>query len=112
LDFDRNGVVNSGDSLIARNNGGILLKLNLPAPPAAAAIVSFAVTSVDDLADIAAQSLVEPLVTRALAEESARTSPSRAVLLACAAHAWNEWLSVEDELELIGTQPKTARSRR
>jgi len=115
LDFDRNGVVSAGDALIARNNGGILLKLNLPGenPPAAAPVVNLAITSVDDdLADIAAQSLVEPLVTRALAEESARTSPSRAELLACAAQAWSEWLSVEDEDKLIGTQVKTARSRR
>jgi len=113
LDFDRSGAVTAVDPLIARNNDGILLKLNLPAPQAAAPVVNLAVTSVDDdLADIAAQSLVEPLVTRALAEESARTSPSRAELLACAAQAWSEWLSVEDEDKLIGTQVKTARSRR
>ncbi len=80
LDFDRNGVVSAGDSLIARTNGGILFKLNLPAPEAAAPLV-----------------LAEPLRASA-----ASKSPSRGELLAYAMQSWSEWLDAEDEDELIG----------
>ena len=81
VDFNRDGVVNAGDALIARNNGGFLLKLNLPAGmPAAAPLV-----------------LAEPLRASA-----ATKSPSRGELLAYAMQSWSEWLDAEDEDELIG----------
>jgi len=82
LDFDRNGVVSAGDALIARNNGGVLLKLNLPAPEAAVPLV-----------------LAEPQRASAAAR-----SPSRGELLAYAMRSWNELLDAEGEDELIGVR--------
>ncbi len=82
VDFDRNGVVNAGDALIARNNAGILLKLDLPGEnsPAAVPLV-----------------LAEPLRTSAAAK-----SPSRGELLAYAMQNWREWLDADDEDEFFG----------
>ncbi|REK09046.1 MAG: hypothetical protein DWQ37_19500 [Planctomycetota bacterium] len=39
-DFDRSGLVNAVDSLIARNNAGLLTKINVADPPAAPAITA------------------------------------------------------------------------
>ena len=90
VDFDRNGIVNAEDVLIARNNGGVLLKLNLPAPVAAGPLV-----------------LAQPLRASAAAK-----SPSRGELLAYAMQNWNELLDAEDEEEQLGGLLGAPRPRR
>ncbi|REK08280.1 MAG: hypothetical protein DWQ37_20785 [Planctomycetota bacterium] len=51
FDFDRNGIVNAVDPIVARNNLGILLKINIAAPPTAP--LSNTLDAVDSTSDVA-----------------------------------------------------------
>lgn len=93
LDFDRDGLVNIADALIARNNPGVLMKLNLPAPAATAP-------------PAAASPLVnEPLQGRSVAASAdapAARPFARGELLAYALRSWQQLLEAEDEELLVG----------
>ena len=107
-DFNRDSVVSGGDQLIARNNGGLLMRLNLAAPQMAMALVADdgdedAIASAlnapvdSELESLAEPSpaespLVEPLAATPLAATIApvaeRNVPQDRGLSLALAHAW------------------------
>ena len=103
LDFDRNGVVSAGDALIARNNGGILLKLNLPGENELAAAPQVTAAAVTEFREAVIAPPTAVFADIALPAHPRTKVPSRGELLAYAMQSWHELLGAnDDEPTLIG----------
>jgi hypothetical protein len=71
-DFNRNGLVNASDEIIARNNAGLLFRLNLPAPGEALAAAPLIAAAPVDFANSA---IAPAIASRGAAQNDAATLP-------------------------------------